>query len=432
MSVRTRAVNLLILLGSLGFTLLVLEGGLRIRASLSAKWSNQHIACCEQDPLLGWRHVPNRIARVVAREYEVFESFNSRGVRGPEYPIEKSDDEYRIIILGDSFAEGYSVEFKALFSEVMKRRLNAQNSHRVEVINLGVGGYSTDQELLQFQTEGKLYRPDLTVLMFYDNDVWFNGRSVYMPWGRGYKPLFGLENGELRLTYVPIPPPDEPADRLSSDSGSPAELSLLNRIKRAIAERSHLYRWVRSRIKNTASFYSVAIKLGIADSPGPDDTYPVPEEYGVYRRLSTPQIEAAWELTEALLAKLDHEVRSAGSELLLFYVPMSAAVYPSQWDRMKRNYHLTDEEWSVERVERRLYDLSQRLGIAFLDPLEQMRGESKALARSGERLYFEIDRHWNANGHRWVGEMLADSVEARLQARDLRSKAVTGRPAADR
>ena len=387
----------------------MIEGGLRIRSFFGPKSFNQHVACCEYDPLLGWRHVPNRIAKIVTCDCEVLERFNSRGVRGPEYPIEKNDGEYRIVILGDSFAEGYCVEFEELFSEVMKRRLIERARRQVEVINLGVAGYSTDQELLLFQTEGKLYRPDLTILMFHDNDVWSNRQAFYPSWGRGHKPLFQLEMGELHLTNVPIRSPDDPADLPPVDP-SPVEVALLKRIKGTMADHSHLYGFVRERIKNTASFYSVAIKLGIADPPEPDDTITVPKEYGVYRRLDTPEVEAAWQLTAALLAKLEQETSAIGSELLVFYVPMVAVVYASEWDRMRRNYGLDDEDWNIERVERQLSELSERLGIELLDPLESMR--ANAPAQGGEHLYFELDRHWNRVGHRWVGQMLADYVEA--------------------
>ena len=156
---------------------------------------------------------------------------HSRGVRGLEYSLEKVSDEYRIVVLGDSFAEGYTVEFEELFSEVLKQRLNEQGSRRVEVINLGVGGYSTDQELLQFQNEGIHYHPDLTIVMFHDNDVWYNAQKRYFAWRRGYKPLFRLKRNALHLTNVPVPVLAE-------------EVSFQTKIQATFAHHSYLYRWI--------------------------------------------------------------------------------------------------------------------------------------------------------------------------------------------
>ncbi len=200
MRIRGLTVNLLLIFGSLILVIGALEGILRVGAFFNSPAvghhdppaKGHHTLCCEYDPQLGWRHVPNRTIKHVQREYTVTESFNSRGVRGPEYALDKPPGVYRIVVIGDSFAEGFSVEFEEVFTEILKQRLNDQLNQRFEVINLGVAGYSTDQELLLFQTEGKRYSPDLTILILYDNDVWFTGQAYYSMMGRGNKPLFPL------------------------------------------------------------------------------------------------------------------------------------------------------------------------------------------------------------------------------------------------
>ena len=87
----------------------------------------------------------------------------------------------------------------------------------MEVINAGTGGYSTDQELLWFTTEGIKYRPDLTVLLVCYNDVLFNAVDRY--W-RGYKPLFRIDGDTLKLTNVPVPPPLPAAQQPTSQAPS--------------------------------------------------------------------------------------------------------------------------------------------------------------------------------------------------------------------
>ena len=249
---RRISVNLLLVMGALLLVFSTLEGVLRLLAKAAPLRLNQHKVCCEHDPQLGWRHVANRTVTFERSEYSITERFNSRGVRGPEYSLEKEPDEYRIVVLGDSFAEGYTVEFEELFSEVLKRHLNEQGGRRVEVINLGVAGYSTDQELLLYQTEGIHYRSDLTILMFHDNDVWYNAQKRYFPWRRGYKPLFRLKEDELQLTNVPVPVLAE-------------EVSFQTQIQTTLAHHSYLYRWIRNRVKNNSTLFSLAISLGLFD-----------------------------------------------------------------------------------------------------------------------------------------------------------------------
>ncbi len=123
-----------------------------------------------------------------------------------------------------------------------------------------------------------------------------------------------------------------------------------------------------------------------------------------------PEIRAAWELTEALLAKLEQEASADGSELLVFHVPTQATVHLEKWEQMKRNYGLTEDKWSIERINQELSEILGRLNIEFLNPIERMRRSAKTLARHGKRLYFENDGHWNGNGHHLAGEMLATYI----------------------
>jgi len=96
---------------------------------------------------------------------------NSRGIRGPEYAYAPGQHESRILVIGDSFTAGYTVQFEETFGQVAERDLNTRASRRHRVIAAGTEAYSTDQELLFFVEEGWKYRPDITVLMFFFNDI---------------------------------------------------------------------------------------------------------------------------------------------------------------------------------------------------------------------------------------------------------------------
>lgn len=195
--------------------------------------------------------------KYVTTEYSITEKINSKGIRGPEYSYEKRNDEYRLLILGDSFAEGYSVEFPELFSEVLKMRLNKSGGTKnYEVINASTAGYSNDQELLLFQTEGKKYHPDLTIAMFHDNDFWYNNQAQY--W-RAYKPLFQLDNhNTLRLTNVPLPKPVPNNNKAASSSPAHENISFWKQpfsyIKNTLSRNSKLYRLLHDRLNNMPLF----------------------------------------------------------------------------------------------------------------------------------------------------------------------------------
>jgi lysophospholipase L1-like esterase len=410
--------NLAIFLGALLFSWFICELGLRAFYRTPPRQPGHHQLFMEYDALLGWRKIPYITGQHVTSEYAVSERMNSRGIRGPEYTYERRLDEYRILVLGDSFAEGYTVEFHELFSEVLKHRLNANASDRYyEVINSGTGGYSTDQEFLFFQHEGKKYKPNLTILLFYDNDVWFNNRPKYR---RGYKPLFHMEDeGTLRLTNVPVPQPDS-ALKVDAIEGRFWK-NPLDTIALWISKKSYVYRFVSDRIMGTAFLHKFAIKIGLvkvhAEDPAGDKPAPIPDEFRVYQNEQNTEVENAWRITEALLQKLNEEVASVGSILLVFYVPVRASVYLDEWQKMKRQYGIAEDQWSIEHIRNTLMAICQRSDFDCLDPLDAFRAEAYRLRTVGKRLYFIDDGHWNADGHRFVGEMLARYIDQTFGSR---------------
>jgi hypothetical protein len=407
------SLNLSLLVSSLLLSLLLGEALIRAFYGAPAEQLGHHQLFMEYDPLLGWRKIPRVTGRHVTSEYAISERMNSKGIRGPEYPYQKSRGEYRIVILGDSFAEGYTVEFPELFSEVLKADLNHDRSARhYEVINMGVGGYSTDQELLLFQTEGKHYAPDLTILMFYDNDVWYNNQARYP---RGHKPVFQLlDDGSLRLTNVPVPRPEprkKPQPSAHDVWQHPAK-AMVDWLSR----KSSLYQFVAHRIETTPSLHQLLIKLGLMQAPArvQDDqkTVPIPDEFRVYARRENAEVRQAWRLTEALLAKLKEETALIGSQLLIFYIPLRANVYLEEWPRLKTRYGIAEDEWALDQIRDRLIEICRRQRLDCIDPVAAFREEAGRLQGVGKRLYFIRDGHWTAAGHKFAAELLGRYIRS--------------------
>ena len=361
----------------------------------------------EYDPLLGWRKIANKTTIIARDEYETTVTTNSKGIRGPEYSYTKAKDDYRILILGDSFAEGYTVRFEDLFSEVLKRRLNkSPGKYYYEVINTGTGAYSTDQELLLFQSEGKKYSPDLTVLMFYENDVLGNTSSHDE---RGYKPLFKVVHGMLTLTNIPVPRPE--VQTVKSEEGVPHD-SLFVKTKKWLNQNFLLYRFITRRLKNNHSLRTLVEKVGLAEEGG---LY-IPEFLEVGKKQPTVEVQKAWRVTEAIMRRLKDEVRSIGSRLLVFYIPHQAAIYDEKWRATIRKYGISDEHWSLHQVGFQLSAICDKNNIDFIDPTKRFQLTADSLDEKSERLYFEQDGHWNVSGHRLAGEILAEYHRSKLES----------------
>lgn len=112
---------------------------------------------------------------------------NAQGFRDTEdYGYEKPDGLFRVISLGDSHTHGYEVRQDKTFSEIMERALMARGVD-AQVLNTGVSGFSTAEQLAFLETEGIKYQPDRIVLAFFANDFDDNIKSG----------LFRLEGEQL-------------------------------------------------------------------------------------------------------------------------------------------------------------------------------------------------------------------------------------------
>jgi len=98
---------------------------------------------------------------------------NRDGFRGPDVAREKPPGTFRIIVLGDSVTFGLGVPTEETFTARLGASLAAKrspNDPRYEVLNFGVSGYGTAQEIHLLEVKGLAYHPDLVLLVYIVND----------------------------------------------------------------------------------------------------------------------------------------------------------------------------------------------------------------------------------------------------------------------
>ncbi len=166
----------------------------------------------KHDPLLGWVLEPGITSRFVLSSDAIDSqiSINSKGLRDDEYSYEKPSHVKRILLLGDSLVAGFEVEKQELVDTQLEQLLNRDSDYTYEVINAGVRGYGTDQQLLYLQKEGVKYAPDIVLYVACENDL-ENIITIHRGGRKFGKSYFRRdENGELELAGVPVPKKFEP------------------------------------------------------------------------------------------------------------------------------------------------------------------------------------------------------------------------------
>jgi lysophospholipase L1-like esterase len=389
---RTKAFRFVLPLAAVFAALAIAEVALRL-SGFGASTVYLHAGILRHHPLLGWEKKPSARAVYEFEGKTIVETSNRDGFRGPARPREKPPGEFRVLALGDSFCEGYLVGDGEVFSAVLERKW--QNSRKLSVINAGVAGYSTDQQLMYFRETGVMYQPDVTVVFFFDNDVWFNTQVDEY---RSKKPRFVLSEGGLAIDGLPVPPPPERAA-----SAAPESRGFFRdhfRLAQFIADRAARIPWLQTG----------SIPPPSAQAPQPEAAAAAPSrlpgEFKVYLRQQPEDIREAWRVTEAILREFKGDAEAAGGRLAVFYVPTAAAIYPQAWDAAKRRWGLNGEAWSIEQVEPTLAAVCQRQGIDFIPAIAPLREIAGQPEFASSRLYYLEDGHWNAAGHAAAAEIL--------------------------
>jgi len=343
------------------------------------------------DPVLGWRNKPGASVTYNRREYKTKVEINALGFRDVERSVAKPSGRPRVLVIGDSFVEAYSVER----DQSLTRRLEAlalEGGCSLDVVNAGVHGYSTDQEALWYEREAEPLGADVVVIVAYYNDLLHNVRDRY---SASPKPRVEVRGGVLTPLNTPLPAPPPPK------AAAPAA-------RRSI-EGSALRTLVVERLFMGAPHWHARLaRLGLVEAYEPDS---VPDELRVYRsRGRLPEIEAAWTNTEQILDSLGNTIRSRGARAVLAHIPARFEVSDRAFELTVLRYGLQRSAWDPARVRTRLGEIATRTGFSFLDLTPPLR----AAEGSGEgETYFPYDGHWNAAGHEVAARALLGFLRER-------------------
>ncbi|HUT53367.1 MAG TPA: SGNH/GDSL hydrolase family protein [bacterium] len=124
----------------------------------------------EFDPVLFWRFKPNQVLDAHGI-YRKPVHINGHGFRGPEFTDGKPAGVYRVACIGDSTTFGWSVGDDETFAAQLQGLLAKQcGAGKVEVLNLGVTGYTSFQGRELMDLYVRKWRPDLVIFGFGPND----------------------------------------------------------------------------------------------------------------------------------------------------------------------------------------------------------------------------------------------------------------------
>jgi hypothetical protein len=296
-------------------------------------------------------------------------SFNRAGMRDREHSEKKPDGVYRILLLGDSFMEALQVQFESSLPYLLEQALSKEPSRRVEVLNAGVSGWGTDDELRYLTQYGLKYEPDLVlVAMTLHNDISDNLRESWHTVERGglvEKSVKPMSDWNYRKT----------------------------RLKAFIATRFQLYQlWRKVRHRGEIRRVGSALNTHVTD---------------LFKEPTPVEIAKGYELTEQLLGAVRDRAGEAGAKVVLVLLPIRYQLADSAFTEFVRRAAVPATEMDPTKPQRVVTEMAGRLGLPVIDLLPRFRDWT---AKSSLPLYLEWDGHWNPAGHRVATEVVVEGI----------------------
>jgi len=302
------------------------------------------------DPQLGWSL---RAAKRGWRSYDGDRGYaiiNAAGFRDRDHTLDKPDPVYRIAVLGDEYTEAAPVALADTWWWQLESKLQYcgfQPGKLVEVLNFGVAGYSTAQELALLETRVMRYAPDLVLLEFAPDDVIDNSAALAP---NKLRPFYFLDaHGVPRID-----------DSFASLPDFERGMQTRYRLAAEIGDHTRAFQLVRE----------LARQIFIAPAHA---RAAVP---------AGPPYEDAWRITAALISKMNDYARRNGAELRLVVVPAAGQAGTPAGD-----------------ADQRLAALGKKLDLPVM-----------SLAAELPSAYYRPSGAWTVEGHRAAAAALAQRL----------------------
>lgn len=389
--------NLLLVFGGVVLAVLIVEVGLRLIGIGYPRFDTL-------DEHRGWAYRPS-FSDWYQYEGKAYLQINSEGFRDREHSKTKPKNTFRIAVLGDSFVAAQEVPLEQTFLNVMERKLSKEKAFsgkKVEVINFGVHGYGTAQELITLREKVWQYAPDLVLLAFFTaNDVTNNYRfpETKSQIEVSLRPYFIFQDDKLVFD----------GSFVNSDVYR-SRLSWWMLAYDTIRDHSRVVQ-IMSRIINS---YPEQLKQQRILTKGRE----ISIFDQVYKEPTDTNWQEAWRVTEELIRLMRNEVIEKGANFLVVTLSNPIQVHPESSIRQKFMQDLDIS--NLFYPDWRINALAEHQGFTVLNlaPSFQTHAEKNKVCLHGFDNFIPCFGHWNAVGHQLAGELIGQKISEEQMKRE--------------
>jgi hypothetical protein len=302
-------------------------------------------------------HKPNLDMRLKTSEYDINFRTNSIGIRADTELRGKTDNEKRIIVLGDSFVQAAQVNLEDTMCQLLEEKLNASvEGNAFRVFNLGTSGCDPAYQRKFLEKNLKYFQGDHLLLFLYiGNDI--------------ITPEAFLERGDRGVNKI------------------------LDSLIGMLKNHSYLLTFIHERM----------IKKGypLGRPCQPFDGEPKERSTNIFLKEYTEKIEAAYLNLWKELLKIRDIARENGMQLTIVVIPTKEQVDSSKLAEVIDFFKIGREQIDLTKPQRLIGKFLSQNQIDFFDLLEPL-----SVAAKVQKLYFDLDSHWNVNGNRIMADLV--------------------------
>lgn len=325
---------------------------------------------------------------------------NSHGFRDQERELKKSAGTYRIAVIGDSFTEALQVPLEQTYTSHLEEMLSsceALDGKKVEVLNFGIKGYGTLQELFTLRYKAWGFDPDFVLLAFFTaNDVYDN------------HPELNPTNADI-APYFWLNPETNAIEMLETDGLFTTPrcvrkpwVNLINRFR--VVQFANTYLQKKSKRKNAEKKKKLEKLLG-------HDF----QRTLIYKPPQHQSMKEAWAVTQMLIENFELEVEVQKRPLLLATLSNAVQVHPdiALRENFKLRSGISDLFYPDKRIEKFAADIE--IPFIALAPEFRLWAEQHDRALHGFANYNPGFGHWNSRGHRLAAKLLSEKICSMMQ-----------------
>lgn len=302
------------------------------------------------DPDVGYVLTPGFEGDLHRSEFQTHFTTGQSGLRRAD-PRPRQPNTVRVLILGDSLTWGFGVADEETFVVRLETLLATTYPELdIQVLNGGVPGYSTADQLAFLQSRGARLKPDLVIVQFLSVNDLQDNRTPASTWAT-------IQDGML-AHRAPV-----------SEKGAVSSLPF--RMRLWLRTNSHLARFAFDTIGYQGARFGILRQVDVLGE----------------ENFSKEDAQVGTEL----LVQIARTATELGAQSLFLYTTGQAQIIQDSYERPR----------SASVVE----NAAQQALVPWVDAAQQLQQRPDRY-----QLYYAMDGHWTPAGHRAMAEILADEL----------------------